>query len=175
MDFNHLVCYLGLYQARYSYRLKVGPPGWRAIDHGAFDIVRGAASPTARHQGQLVRIRPFLFRFRLPGCARDHPRASTVQKRSSTLEPTRDGFRSWRRGPMIGYDVTMIDLPDQLAEAVSLVERRPGSGIVSTRSVWTFCRTDAQMPRGRCAHIGSVSYCAVSARAKIASLLRRLG
>ena len=67
----------------------------------------------------------------------------------------------------------MIDLPDQLAEAVLLVDqaavREPGSA----RQEWTSLQSDAPMPRAQCAYWLSQVLCCFS-EAEIESLLWRL-
>ena len=169
MDFNHLVCYLGMYQLDAAIA-EGRPAGLGAIDDGHTTLYE--ALPHLRDD-----IKDSWYAFDHFYSDSAYPAALEIilARRPKTLVDV--GANQGRFSIMAAQTdatlrVTMIDLPDQLADAVSLVAKAGVGNRVDAISM-DVRRTDAEIPRGRCVYWLSQFLCCFS-EAEIVSLLRRL-
>ncbi len=169
MDFNHLVCYLGMYKLDAAIA-EGRPAGLEAIDNGYATLYE--ALPHLRDE-----IRDSWYAFDHFYSDSAYPAALEVilARRPQTLVDI--GANQGRFSILAAQTdatlcVTMIDLPDQLADAISLVAKAGFGNRVDAISM-DVRRPDAEMPRGRCAYWLSQFLCCFS-ESEIVSLLRRL-
>ena len=169
MDFNHLVCYLGLY--RLDTAIAEGrPAGLAAIDQEHSTLYE--ALPHLPHD---IKASWYAFDHFYSDSAYPAALEIILERRPQTLVDI--GANQGRFSILAARTddrlrLTMIDLPDQLAEAVSLVEQAGFGDRVDAIGI-DVLQADAQIPRGRCAYWLSQLLCCFS-EIKIVSLLRRL-
>ena len=169
MDFNHFVCYLGMY--RLDEAIAEGrPAGLRAIDETHSTLYE--ALP---HLPDDIRDCWYAFDHFYSDSAYPAALEIILKRQPATLVDI--GANQGRFSILAAQNddslrLTMIDLPDQLAEAVSLVDQAGFGSRVDSIGM-DILRPDAPMPRSKCAYWLSQVLCCFS-EAEIESLLRRL-
>lgn len=169
MDFNHFVCYLGMY--RLDEAIAEGrPAGLRAIDETHSTLYE--ALP---HLPDDIKDCWYAFDHFYSDSAYPAALKIILERNPATLVDI--GANQGRFSILAAQTddslrLTMIDLPDQLAEAVSLVDHA-GFGSRVDAIGMDVLQPDAQIPRAQCAYWLSQVLCCFS-EAEIVSLLKRL-
>jgi hypothetical protein len=169
MDFNHFVCYQGMYHLDESI-VNGRPAGLRVMDenhstlyealpHLSEDIKSSWHAFDHHYSDAVYPIALEIILSRHPETLVD---IGANQGRFSTLAAEADD----------SLRVTMIDLPDQLSEAVSLVDRSGFGHRVDSLSM-DIRLEDSEMPRDRDAYWLSQLLCCFS-ETEIVSILQRL-
>ena len=169
MDFNHFVCYLGMY--RLDEAVAEGrPAGLRAIDANHSTVYE--ALP---HLPDDIKAGWYAFDHFYSDSAYPAALEIILERQPETLVDigaNQGRFSILAAQTDDSLQLTMIDLPDQLAEAVSLVGQAGFGSRVDALGM-DVLQPDAQVPRAQCAYWLSQVLCCFS-EAEIESLLRRL-
>lgn len=169
MDFNHLVCYLGMYRLDEAI-VKGAPAGLSAIDEEHSTLYE--ALP---HLPDGIKASWYAFDHFYSDSAYPAALEIILQHRPETLVDigaNQGRFSILAARTDDALQLTMIDLPDQLAEAVELVGQAGFADRVDSIGM-DVRRAEGQMPHGRDAYWLSQFLCCFS-EAEIVSLLGRL-
>lgn len=169
MDFNHFICYLGMHKLD-SAIAEGRPAGLGAIDDGHETLYE--ALP---HLADDIKASWYAFDHFYSDSAYPAALEIILARRPTTLVDigaNQGRFSILAAQTDAALRLTMIDLPDALADAVSLVGQAGFGDRVDAISM-DVRRADAAIPRGRCAYWLSQFLCCFS-EGEIISLLRRL-
>ncbi len=169
MDFNHLVCYLGMYKLDEAIA-EGRPAGLRAIDEKHSTLYE--ALP---HLPDEIKASWYAFDHFYSDSAYPAALEIILERQPATLVDigaNQGRFSILAAQTDDSLKLTMIDLPDQLAEAVSFVDQA-GFGSRVDAIGMDILRADARLPRAQCAYWLSQVLCCFS-EAEIESLLKRL-
>ena len=169
MDFNHLVCYLGMYKLDEAIA-EGRPAGLRAIDEKHSTLYE--ALP---HLPDEIKASWYAFDHFYSDSAYPAALEIILERQPATLVDI--GANQGRFSILAAQTddllrLTMIDLPDQLAEAVSSVDQAGFGSRVEAMGM-DILQPDAPMPRAQCAYWLSQVLCCFS-EAEVESLLRRV-